>query len=259
MEPNQSNIQIALENSNRCHNEKYMERLLDSPALKYNKEFNYIYLTLPRGEEHMVDRECIDEYYSWLTEYLRDEISRLETERDTIKVLITNKPDKNKKIGDEEKQSLARLLINPSDEQIQNMIGFDPRKDPSLLITDKKLLIALRQCINGNSSQMMNELLDEIEMIYKKRIEKITEMIVKYENVLMKFKEKITDIETNKRIFKLRASNVNRECSDSKSKSKKKRKGKKKKKKGNKYKSKLNNNSNSNSNSNKNSNRNNQN
>ena len=257
MEPSQSNIQIALENSNRCHNEKYMERLLDSPALKYNKEFNYIYLTLPRGEEHMVDRDCIDEYYSWLTEYLRDEIFRLETERDKIKVLINNNSDKSdniKKIGAEEKQSLARLLINPSDEQIQNMIGFDPRKDKSLLITDKKLLIALRQGINGNSSQMMNELLDEIEMIYKKRIEKITEMIVKYENVLMKFKEKITDLEANKRIFKLRASNVNRECSDSssnnnnKSKSKKKRKGKKKKKKGNKYKSKLNNNNNNNNN-----------
>ena len=137
MEPSQSNIQIALENSNRCHNEKYMERLLDSPALKYNKEFNYIYLTLPRGEEHMVDRECIDEYYSWLTEYLRDEISRLENERDTIKLGITNKS-----LGKDERQSFARLLINPSDEQIQNMIGFDPRKDKSLLITDNKLLIA---------------------------------------------------------------------------------------------------------------------
>ena len=70
----------------------------------------------------------------------------------------------------------------------------------------------------------------------------------------MKFKEKITDLEANKRIFKLRASNVNRECSDSssndnnKSKSKKKRKGKKKKKKGQKYKSKLNKNNNNNNN-----------
>ena len=53
-------------------------------------------------------------------------------------------------------------------------------------------------------------------------------MIVKYENVLMKFKEKITDIETNKRIFKLRASNVNRECSDSNNKSKSKNKKSKK-------------------------------
>ena len=81
-----SKLSVALSKSNRCHNEKYMERLLESPALKYDKELNYIYITLPRGEEHLVDRKCVEEYYSWLTEYLNEEIDRLKVERDTIKL-----------------------------------------------------------------------------------------------------------------------------------------------------------------------------
>jgi hypothetical protein len=229
MNPNKSKLAIALENSNKCHNEQYMERLIDSPALQYNRELNYILVNLPKGEEHLVDRKCIDEYYSWLTEYLRDEIARLGIERDKIKTSLGNDNlDKN------QKDMYIRLLINPSDEQIENMVGFDPKKDKSLLITDNKLLIALRSEMNGVRTQAQSELKDEIELIYKKRIEKITDMIIKYENVLMKFKDKINDVEANKRIFELKQSkmsNNNNNSNNNLSKSKKKKKKKKKNKK----------------------------
>lgn len=219
MNTNKSKLAIALENSNKCHNEKYMERLIDSPALQYNREFNYILLNLPKGEEHMVDRKCIDEYYSWLTEYLRDEISRLDSERERIKTGI-----RNNSLEQNEKDTFFRLLIDPSDEQIENMVGFDPRKNTSLLITDHKLKIALRKEIYGVTTQAHNELMDEIELIYKRRIEKITDMIIKYENVLMKFKDKVNDLEANQRIFESKQNNNNF------SRSKKKRKKRKKKK-----------------------------
>ena len=43
-----SKLAIALNKSNKCHNDKYMERLLNSPALQYNKELNYIYYSSKR-------------------------------------------------------------------------------------------------------------------------------------------------------------------------------------------------------------------
>ena len=199
-----------------------MERLIDSPALQYNRELNYILVNLQKGEEHLVDRKCIDEYYSWLTEYLRDEIARLGIERDKIKTSLGNDNlDKN------QKDMYISTIINLQIEQIENMVGFDPKKDKNLLITDNKLLIALRSEMNGVRTQGHSELMDEINY-YKKRIEKITDMIIKYENVLMKFKDKINDVEANKRIFELKQSKMNDNSNNNLSKSKKKKKKQKK-------------------------------
>ena len=171
MESRNQKLAIALAGSNKCHNDKYMERLLNSPALQYNKELNYIYLTLPRGEEHMVDRECIDEYYSWLSEYLQDEIQRVKAERDSIKVGITEG-----NMSANEINVFKRLLTDPSEEQIQKMIGFNPKKGDGMLITDHKLKLALQQQLNGVKTQGYSELIDEIDSIYNERINKLSDL-----------------------------------------------------------------------------------
>lgn len=201
MESRNQKLAIALAGSNKCHNDKYMERLLNSPALQYNKELNYIYLTLPRGEEHMVDRECIDEYYSWLSEYLQDEIQRVKAERDSIKVGITEG-----NMSANEINVFKRLLTDPSEEQIQKMIGFNPKKGDGMLITDHKLKLALQQQLNGVKTQGYSELIDEIDSIYNERINKLSDLIVRYDNVLKKLQDKINDVESNKRIFNLQES-----------------------------------------------------
>lgn len=191
-------LAIALAKSNKCHNDKYMERLLNSPALEYNKELNYIYLTLPRKEEHLVDKDCIDEYYSWLSEYLKDEIDRISAERDTIKTGIIEGNFSNN-----EKDVFKRLLTDPSDEQLRKMIGFNPKKGEGMLITDSRLKLALQQEINGVKTQGQDELLREIDSIYNERISKLSDLTVKYEEVLKKLQDKINDVESNKRIFNL--------------------------------------------------------
>ena len=220
-----SKLAVALSKSNKCHNEKYMERLLDSPALKYDKELNHIYITLPRGEEHMVDRQCVDEYYSWLSEYLKEEIDRLKVERDTIKLGVIEGS-----FTEEQRKVFLSLLINPSDEQIQNMVGFNPRKDTDLVLTDNKLLIALRKEINGVRTQVHDKLLRAIHVVYENRINKISDLIVKYENVLMKLKEKINDEDANKRMFDLKEAKIRRKPSKKgKKQTKKKKRGKRKK------------------------------
>ena len=38
-----------------------------------------------------------------------------------------------------------RLLTDPSEEQIQKMIGFNPKKGDGMLINDHKLKLALQQ------------------------------------------------------------------------------------------------------------------
>ncbi len=201
MESRNQKLAIALAGSNKCHNDKYMERLLNSPALQYNKELNYIYLTLPRGEEHMVDRECIDEYYSWLSEYLQDEIQRVKAERDSIKVGITEG-----NMSANEINVFKRLLTDPSEEQIQKMIGFNPKKGDGMLITDHKLKLALQQQLNGVKTQGYSDLIDEIDSIYNERISKLSDLVVRYDNVLKKLQDKINDVESNKRIFNLQES-----------------------------------------------------
>ena len=222
-----SKLSVALSKSNRCHNEKYMERLLESPALKYDKELNYIYITLPRGEEHLVDRKCVEEYYSWLTEYLNEEIDRLKVERDTIKLGVIEGS-----FTTEQKKVFLSLLINPSDEQIQNMVGFNPRKDTSLVLTDNKLLIALRRAINNISigQKEHDELIKAINVIYKNRINKVSDLIVKYENVLMKMEQKINNSDANKRLFNLKEEKIRRKPSKSGKKQTKKNKREKRKK-----------------------------
>ena len=201
MESRNQKLAIALAGSNKCHNDKYMERLLNSPALQYNKELNYIYLTLPRGEEHMVDKECIDEYYSWLSEYLQDEIQRVKAERDSIKVGITEG-----NMSANEINVFKRLLTDPSEEQIQKMIGFNPKKGDGMLITDHKLKLALQQQLNGVKTQGYSDLIDEIDSIYNERISKLSDLVVRYDNVLKKLQDKINDVESNKRIFNLQES-----------------------------------------------------
>ena len=194
-------LAIALAKSNKCHNDKYMERLLNSPALEYNKELNYIYLTLPRKEEHLVDKECVDEYYSWLSEYLKDEINRITVERDAIKTGIID--------GDfsaNEKDVFKRLLTDPSNEQLRKMIGFNPKKQEGMLITDPKLKLALDKEINGVKTQAQDELIREIDTIYHERVSKLSDLTVKYEEVLKKLQNKINDVESNKRIFNLQES-----------------------------------------------------
>ena len=71
----------------------------------------------------MVDKECIDEYYSWLSEYLQDEIQRVKAERDSIKGGIIDGNMSANQIN-----VFKRLLTDPSEEQIQKMIGFNPQK-----------------------------------------------------------------------------------------------------------------------------------
>jgi hypothetical protein len=200
-----SKLAIALNKSNKCHNDKYMERLLNSPALQYNKELNYIYITLPRGEEHMVDQGCIDEYYSWLSEYLTDEIDRVKIERDTIKIGIID-GFKTK----EQKDVYTRLLTNPSDEQIDNMIGFNPREDKNLIITENRLKVALERQIRGVKTQAQDDLIREIDRVYHNRVEKLSDLVVKYEKVLKELNKKINDVEANRRIFDLQESKKKR-------------------------------------------------
>lgn len=201
MDSRRSRIAIALDKSNKCHNEKYMERLLNSPALKYDKELNYIYITLPRGEEHMVDKGCITEYYSWLSEYLTDEINRVKNERDAIKIGIIEG-----NLLPNQKDVFKRLLTDPSDEQINRIIGFNPRTQPGMLITDKKLKLALDKEIEGVKTQAHEELIREIDKIYSERVNKLSDLVVTYENVLNNLSDKINDIEANKRIFDLQES-----------------------------------------------------
>ena len=245
MDSRNQKLAIALAESNKCHNEKYMERLLNSPALQYNKELNYIYLTLPRGEEHLIDKECIDEYYSWLSEYLQDEIERVKIERDAIKIgIIEGNMSAN------EIDVFKRLLTDPSDEQIQRMIGFNPRKGEGMLITDPKLKLALDKEIQGVKTQAHSELINEIDSIYNERMNKLSDLVVRYDSVLRKLQDKINDVESNKRIFDLQESKKkDSKSKDSKRKgsSKKPRKGKKKSRK-KLSKKKTNNNNNSNQN-----------
>ncbi len=196
-----SKLAIALAKSNKCHNDKYMERLLNSPALEYNKELNYIYLTLPRGEEHLVDKQCVDEYYSWLSEYLKDEIDRIRVERDAIKIGIIEG-----KMTDNEKDVFKRLLTDPSEEQLERMVGYNPKKGEGMLITDPKFKLALDKEINGVKTQAQDELIREIDTIYQVRISKLSDLTVKYEEVLKKLQDKINDVESNRRIFNLQES-----------------------------------------------------
>ena len=229
MDSGNQKLAIALAKSNKCHNDKYMERLLNSPALEYNKELNYIYLTLPRGEEHMVDKECIDEYYSWLSEYLQDEIQRVKAERDSIKGGIIDGNMSANQIN-----VFKRLLTDPSEEQIQKMIGFNPKKGDGMLITDHKLKLALDKELNGVRTQGHSELLEEIDSIYNERINKLSDLVVRYENVLKKLQDKINDVESNKRIFNLQESKKRRKNPNEpkrKRSSKKPRKGSKKSRK----------------------------
>ena len=178
-----------------------MERLLNSPALEYNKELNYIYLTLPRKEEHLVDKECVDEYYSWLSEYLKDEINRITVERDAIKTGIIEDT-----LTNNEKYVFKRLLTDPSDQQLERMVGYNPKKEEGMLITDHKLKLALHQEINGVKTQGQDELIREIDTVYQARINKLSDLSVKYEEVLKKLQDKINDVESNKRIFNLQES-----------------------------------------------------
>ena len=201
MDSRNQKLAIALEKSNKCHNDKYMERLLNSPALEYNKELNYIYLTLPRKEEHLVDKECVDEYYSWLSEYLRDEINRITLERDAIKTGIIEDT-----LSYNEKVVYKRLLTDPSDEQLERMVGYNPKKGEGMLITDPRLKLALQQEINGVKTQAHDELIREIDTVYEERISKLSDLTVKYEEVLKKLQDKINDVESNRRIFNLQES-----------------------------------------------------
>ena len=201
MDSRNQKLAIALEKSNKCHNDKYMERLLNSPALEYNKELNYIYLTLPRKEEHLVDKECVDEYYSWLSEYLRDEINRITLERDAIKTGIIEDT-----LTYNEKVVYKRLLTDPSDEQLERMVGYNPKKGEGMLITDPRLKLALQQEINGVKTQAHDELIREIDTVYEERISKLSDLTVKYEEVLKKLQDKINDVESNRRIFNLQES-----------------------------------------------------
>ena len=143
-----------------------------------------------------------------------------------------------------------RLLTDPSDEQIQRMIGFNPRKGEGMLITDPKLKLALDKEIQGVKTQAHSELINEIDSIYNERMNKLSDLVVRYDSVLRKLQDKINDVESNKRIFDLQESKKkDSKSKDSKRKgsSKKPRKGKKKSRK-KLSKKKTNNNNNSNQN-----------
>tara|TARA_Y100000389_G_C17424876_1_gene498972 strand:- start:838 stop:1488 length:651 start_codon:yes stop_codon:yes gene_type:complete len=189
-------VKIKLKKSAKCHSDKYLERLIDSPALKYKRELNYIYITVPKNKPHLVNKNCLNEYYSWLSEYLQEEIERLANEREKIKAKLSNG-----KFSEEERNFFGTLLTKPTVEQIKGAIAFNPKKDKSLVITNYRMLVALRKELNGLITQGHNELLEEIDAIYNNRISNVSDLIVKYENTLNKFSEKINNMETNMRIF----------------------------------------------------------
>ena len=58
----------------------------------------------------------------------------------------------------------------------------------------------------GVKTQGHSELLEEIDSIYNERINKLSDLVVRYENVLKKLQDKINDVESNKRIFNLQES-----------------------------------------------------
>jgi len=229
MESESSKLAIALNESNKCHNDKYIERLINSPALQYDKSLNYIYIKLPRGEEHLVDRKCVDEYYSWLSEYLKDEINNLDIERETITTGI-----EHGSLSKDQVNVFTRILTDPSEEQMKNMIGYNVRKDEGLLLKGR-LVVALEKELNGVETQERSNLIDNINMIYQKKIDKLGDLIVKYENTLMELGKKINDVEANKRMFNLQESNNKSKKKQRKKKTRgrKGRKGRKKSKKNN--------------------------
>ena len=75
-----------------------------------------------------------------------------------------------------------------------------------MLITDKKLKLALDKEIEGVKTQAHEELIREIDKIYSERVNKLSDLVVTYENVLNNLSDKINDIEANKRIFDLQES-----------------------------------------------------
>ena len=97
-----------------------------------------------------------------------------------------------------------------------------------------QIKISIDKELNGVKTQAHSELIKEIDSIYNERINKLSDLVVRYENVLKKLQDKINDVESNKRIFNLQESKKRRKNPNEpkrKRSSRKPRKGSKKSRK----------------------------
>jgi hypothetical protein len=180
----------AINNSKQCHVNNLSKKIGFNPsrpiikkALKTKYNTNPIYMDSPfkNGNRFIVDYECIESYYKWLTSAVNEELMRLQLEKEVILKALTNEIE----LSDKYKKYLDKLLFKPTLQISYALLCFNPSKDKKLFIHSKKLRNTFIKKINKVSSQADKELNKTIIELYEYRTYKIKEMLEKYYKMII--------------------------------------------------------------------------
>jgi ribosomal protein L31E len=184
----------ALVNSKQCHINNLNQniglnpsRVLLKNAKKTKYNMNPIYMESPykNGNRFIVEYNCIDSYYKWLTAAVNEELTRLQLEKEVILKALNNEIE----LTNEYIKYLDSLLFKPTLKIRYALLGFNPSKDKNLIIHSKQHRNTFIKKVNKVTSQADIELNTTITNLYEYRTTKIKEMLEKYYKILSERKK----------------------------------------------------------------------